>query len=300
MQKARFRAHATTISYLEYISSRRLILTASQDCTLALWNLEGKKMGTFGEPAGWLLGRSSHRFEKQLDEAAFEADSAEEEPPEEKKLSFREKRTPGPGTPGKLNISERLKMDSPLRMMPSPVFGQKRILPSPIVPPHGSFFMTQGGQQPENSEESCGSVSEEIPEENVDPSRNDSIISEHSDSASEVEDTGDIVSGAVDTLETKQNLLLRMDINEIVERGLAMRDRGERFFEAGTREVPAYQRMIVRDLAPYTLPDKIAKRLKGGKVKAKQTDHREMLQSAESELLSLYSIDTARQPAAPP
>eukprot|EP00961_Rhodomonas_salina_P035605 478978-Rhodomonas_salina.3 len=30
-------------------SARRLILTASQDCTLCLWTLEGKKMGTFGE-----------------------------------------------------------------------------------------------------------------------------------------------------------------------------------------------------------------------------------------------------------
>lgn len=62
------------------------------------------------------------------------------------------------------------------------------------------------------------------------------------------------MAGLVGDAEPKESLLLRMDINEIVNKGLAMRERGEKFFEAGNREVPAYQRMIVRSAPPDPRP----------------------------------------------
>ena len=44
------------------------------------------------------------------------------------------------------------------------------------------------------------------------------------------------------------------DINAIILRGNAMKDRGERFFEAGSREMGTYGKMIVRDLSCTHIP----------------------------------------------
>ena len=44
------------------------------------------------------------------------------------------------------------------------------------------------------------------------------------------------------------------DINAIILRGNAMKDRGERFFEAGSREMGTYGKMIVRDLSYTNIP----------------------------------------------
>ena len=44
------------------------------------------------------------------------------------------------------------------------------------------------------------------------------------------------------------------DIGAIIARGLAMKDRGEKFFEAGSREMGTYGKMIVRDLGNFRIP----------------------------------------------
>lgn len=44
------------------------------------------------------------------------------------------------------------------------------------------------------------------------------------------------------------------DINAIISRGMAMKDRGEKFFEAGSREMGTYGKMIVRDLGNVRIP----------------------------------------------
>ncbi len=44
------------------------------------------------------------------------------------------------------------------------------------------------------------------------------------------------------------------DINTIILRGNAMKDRGEKFFEAGSREMGTYGKMIVRDLSCTHIP----------------------------------------------
>jgi hypothetical protein len=50
---------------------------------------------------------------------------------------------------------------------------------------------------------------------------------------------------------------IQEDINAIIARGMAMKDRGEKFFESGSREMGTYGKMIVRDLGNFRVPVRV-------------------------------------------
>jgi len=52
-EKAAWRPHARAIASVDYLPSRRYALIASVDARIALWTLEGARVGVFGEPATW-------------------------------------------------------------------------------------------------------------------------------------------------------------------------------------------------------------------------------------------------------
>ena len=58
-----------------------------------------------------------------------------------------------------------------------------------------------------------------------------------------------------------QNLVLKEDINAIIARGVAMKDRGDKFYEAGSAEMGTYGKMILRDLSDCRVPDNIQRKI---------------------------------------
>jgi hypothetical protein len=71
VQRAHFKAHDETISFLIYVTTRRLIVTGCTDCTICLWTIMGEKMGTFGEELNWKLTAIMHDYTKQAGQAVF-------------------------------------------------------------------------------------------------------------------------------------------------------------------------------------------------------------------------------------
>jgi len=47
---------------------------------------------------------------------------------------------------------------------------------------------------------------------------------------------------------------IQLDIQSIIARGLAMKERGEKFFDSGSREMGTYGKMIVRGLGEVQIP----------------------------------------------
>lgn len=48
-----FRAHKKAVTGISYISKSKLLLTSSSDCSVRLWTLAGRYIGTFGSPVHW-------------------------------------------------------------------------------------------------------------------------------------------------------------------------------------------------------------------------------------------------------
>ncbi|XP_071485402.1 WD repeat-containing protein on Y chromosome-like [Diadema antillarum] len=48
-----FRAHLKSITFIDYAEDKQLILTGSTDCSVRLWTLSGRYIGTFGQKGGW-------------------------------------------------------------------------------------------------------------------------------------------------------------------------------------------------------------------------------------------------------
>ena len=48
-----FRGHAKSIVSIEYCEKKQLIVTASNDCYVRLWTINGKYLGTFGQKTPW-------------------------------------------------------------------------------------------------------------------------------------------------------------------------------------------------------------------------------------------------------
>ncbi|XP_033640138.1 WD repeat-containing protein on Y chromosome-like [Asterias rubens] len=48
-----FRAHLASITYVEYCEDKGLIISSSDDCSVRLWTLCGRYIGTFGQYGGW-------------------------------------------------------------------------------------------------------------------------------------------------------------------------------------------------------------------------------------------------------
>jgi len=49
------RAHLKPIVAVVFIRKHRLLATASSDCSVRLWNLQGRYIGTFGQKQPWSL-----------------------------------------------------------------------------------------------------------------------------------------------------------------------------------------------------------------------------------------------------
>ncbi|CAC5376425.1 unnamed protein product [Mytilus coruscus] len=54
-----WRGHVDSISCIELVEKNKVIMTASIDCTVRLWNYEGNYIGTFGQPEQWDLYNTS-------------------------------------------------------------------------------------------------------------------------------------------------------------------------------------------------------------------------------------------------
>ncbi|XP_070571095.1 WD repeat-containing protein on Y chromosome-like [Ptychodera flava] len=48
-----YRAHLEVITFVEYAEEKELIITSSTDCSVRLWTLCGRYIGTFGQKGGW-------------------------------------------------------------------------------------------------------------------------------------------------------------------------------------------------------------------------------------------------------
>ncbi|XP_022093005.1 WD repeat-containing protein on Y chromosome-like isoform X2 [Acanthaster planci] len=48
-----FRAHVASVTYIEYCEDKSLIVSSSDDCSVRLWTLCGRYIGTFGQSGGW-------------------------------------------------------------------------------------------------------------------------------------------------------------------------------------------------------------------------------------------------------
>ncbi|XP_067949364.1 cilia- and flagella-associated protein 337-like [Watersipora subatra] len=48
-----WRAHVENINSLDFIDEHKLLITASSDCSVRLWNKDGDYIGTFGQPEPW-------------------------------------------------------------------------------------------------------------------------------------------------------------------------------------------------------------------------------------------------------
>ncbi|XP_071834643.1 cilia- and flagella-associated protein 337-like isoform X2 [Apostichopus japonicus] len=48
-----YRAHLKTVTYVEYAEDKKLVITSSVDCSVRLWTLCGRYIGTFGQKGGW-------------------------------------------------------------------------------------------------------------------------------------------------------------------------------------------------------------------------------------------------------
>ncbi|XP_041468554.1 WD repeat-containing protein on Y chromosome-like isoform X2 [Lytechinus variegatus] len=48
-----FRAHLKGITYVDYAEDKHLIITGSIDCSIRLWTVCGRYIGTFGQKGGW-------------------------------------------------------------------------------------------------------------------------------------------------------------------------------------------------------------------------------------------------------
>lgn len=48
-----FRAHLKAITHIEYAEDKQLVITSSADCSIRLWTLCGKYIGTFMDKGGW-------------------------------------------------------------------------------------------------------------------------------------------------------------------------------------------------------------------------------------------------------
>ncbi|XP_077864869.1 WD repeat-containing protein on Y chromosome-like [Saccoglossus kowalevskii] len=48
-----YRGHLKSITHIEYAEDKKLILTTSTDCSVRLWTLCGRYIGTFGQKGGW-------------------------------------------------------------------------------------------------------------------------------------------------------------------------------------------------------------------------------------------------------
>ncbi|XP_077992887.1 cilia- and flagella-associated protein 337-like [Glandiceps talaboti] len=48
-----YRAHLQAVNHVEYAEEKELIITSSTDCSVRLWTLCGRYIGTFGQKGGW-------------------------------------------------------------------------------------------------------------------------------------------------------------------------------------------------------------------------------------------------------
>jgi len=275
VQHKNFRAHQTAVSALGYIKDRRVIFTGAQDCTICLWTLEGERLGTFGEPKEWKMDAESHHYHqlgdvpalgsKYLDEQGGGGDDKAAKKSGAKNKAKNQKRVAPHKTPSAAPDAKQSPITLPVDSIKSDVKAEA---------PSSSFFMTQDPSAEEApaapAAASAGAAEKKAPAADPSVQSVDDFVAaaEAAESSDDYDDDSDIEEDGGDddrmlemTDEEKRAVMLKVDIDDIVSRGVAMKERGEKFFESGRREVSAYQKMIVRDLDGYTLPDNISKRM---------------------------------------
>ncbi|KAJ1473716.1 WD40-repeat-containing domain protein [Baffinella frigidus] len=279
IEVARFSAHQAPITSLQYVNTRRLIVTTSQDCAICVWTLMGERMGTLGEEASaWKLSASMYRFEKQVDEAVFGNTAKVDKTGNftanvDDQTGSKTKVLSGGGTGKKL--------------VPKPTVSSDRGSSSKMATglsslSRGTSADKSSGDLRSRRQEASASPSSAVGggaggaggggfflTDRPDSAEQEEDIEEGEEEWSSEEDDDSEVSDDVEEDATVQQVTeeeahrgrLRTNIDGVVQRGMAMKERGEYFHEAGYKEMATYQKMIVRDLGSIRLPDAITKRV---------------------------------------
>jgi len=276
---AKFKAHSESISCLLYITERRLIVTGCTDCTLCLWTVMGEKMGTFGDESDWKLTSKMHDFGRTADQAvfskAFAGDLVDDGDGSKKDKSKRfVRKTHTDRFKDVLSPSVHAAKDIEIPSNPQPEAKVVVVLPEKCSPFQKggdahceSAFLTQLEVELGFEGELVGVGAAEV-EEDLEENWEEYYSSRsNSDNDFEIEDDTSPVLDVHLSEHLARSLVLKEDISAIIARGMAMKDRGDKFFEAGSNEMGTYRKMIVRDLGNFPVPEKIQRKMykAGGK-----------------------------------
>ncbi len=50
-----WRGHTQNITAIQYIESAKVVISGAADCTIRIWSIDGKYIGTFGQDETWNL-----------------------------------------------------------------------------------------------------------------------------------------------------------------------------------------------------------------------------------------------------
>ena len=275
----KFRAHTAHIKALRYISTRHLILTCSQDCSISLWTVLGEKVGNFGEISEWKLSKELHHYEHVMDQAVFDDFHDSDQTnlsasvSENAKISIRGEQLRGSSVLKKSTreikaVKRRQSLKTKLLSMRaadhSQPVQQGRVHHESEASDFSSFFLT-GTSAFEQIQPNTNATSESEAEPIADAIEDDVEERAREKHASENEQAEPGTDSEISEVEHDEgdeiNYQLKESVDQILSRALSMRERGERFFEPGQPVVPAYQKIKISDISNVELPENIAKRI---------------------------------------
>ena len=257
--RTKFKAHAESIPVLLYINTRRLIVTGCIDCTICLWTIDGNKMGTFGEEDDWKLSAKSHDFTRDAEKAVFSEtpSGAVESSSAFARARSRRQSVKSEGSLSHVKMGGSSK-DSTAKNSMTVTPSQNTPLKEPVDSVSVSAFMTQLEEDIE-TQEGGGMVGDENWED---------FLSSDAHSDSDDDETLDALAAerfsgrnSANSLSTsmQENLVLKEDIDAIIQRGMTLKGRGGGFFDGN--DLGTYRRMLVRDIGDTHVPDSIQRKL---------------------------------------
>jgi len=270
VQRSKWRAHLQSITSVCYVNSRRIVITGSRDCTICVWTIHGHRLGILGEPSGWELTADMFR-DFRLDEAAFDASL-----PEEEEESGQRTESPSPvAESGKDKVQPENDSSSriPIFTLQAQMTGKRLAVTDPTQEEgkktmadeskqqatQNAFFMTQ------DLDISTISRDGELEEDNKDTES----ISDSSSSELDLLSFADAGPLRLQEMGGKQevsiNYALKDEVDSILQRAKEKRENPEKYFEASSLEISAYQKMIVSDLHELSLPASVSKKMMKGK-----------------------------------
>uniref|UniRef100_A0A7S0EZG7 EF-hand domain-containing protein n=1 Tax=Hanusia phi TaxID=3032 RepID=A0A7S0EZG7_9CRYP len=302
VQRSRFRAHHQSITSVCYVNSRRIVITGSRDCTICVWTIQGRKLGILGEPSGWELTADMFRDFK-LDEPAFEDTLPDEEE------SGRQSDSPSSAAElSKESVHPGSDLSSSIAVFTSQ--------------PQAAGRRSAGAEQPRgDGKKTITDESRQQATQNAFFMTQDldiSAITKDSEEDEEDRDTGSVSDSSSTDLEHvsrsdagplllrdvrgKQeisiNYALKDEVDSILQRAKEKRENPEKYFEAASLEISAYQKMIVSQLSELSLPASVSKKMMKGKKPVKAAlpqgkDHT-LMSDADSEVGSESAFDRDR------